>query len=67
MRAGEAAFSRRHFDEALKNYSNALELEPNNYTAVLFTANTYDKQNEWAKGAEWYERAMARNAFLSLD
>jgi len=58
MRAGEAAFSRRDFDEALRNYSNALKLEPNNYSAVLFTANTYDKQNEWAKGAEWYERAV---------
>jgi tetratricopeptide (TPR) repeat protein len=58
MRAGEAAFSRRDFDEALRNYSNALELEPNNYSAVLFTANTYDKQNAWVKGAEWYERAI---------
>jgi Tfp pilus assembly protein PilF len=58
MRAGEAAFSRRDFDAARKNYSNALDLEPNNYAAVLFTANTYDKQNEWVKGAEWYERAI---------
>jgi tetratricopeptide (TPR) repeat protein len=58
IRAGEAAFSRRDFDEALRNYSNALELEANNYSAVLFTANTYDKQNGWAKGAEWYERAI---------
>ena len=58
IRAGEAAFSRRDFDEALRNYSNALELEPTNYSAVLFTANTYDKQNGWAKGAEWYERAI---------
>jgi tetratricopeptide (TPR) repeat protein len=58
MRAGEAAFARRDFDEALKNYSSALKLEPNNYSAVLFTANTYDKQNEWTKGAEWYERAI---------
>jgi tetratricopeptide (TPR) repeat protein len=58
MRAGESAFSRRDFDEALKNYSNALELEPNNYAAVLFTANTYDKQNAWVKAAEWYGRAI---------
>jgi tetratricopeptide (TPR) repeat protein len=58
MRAGESAFSQRDFDEARKDYSNALELEPNNYSAVLFTANTYDKQNAWAKGAEWYERAI---------
>jgi tetratricopeptide (TPR) repeat protein len=58
MRAGEAAFSRRDFDEALKDYSRALELEPKNYTAALFIGNTYDKQNQFAKGAEWYERAI---------
>jgi tetratricopeptide (TPR) repeat protein len=58
MRAGEAAFSRRDFDQALRNYSRALELEPKNYTAALFIANTYDKQNQLGKGAEWYERAI---------
>ncbi|HEY6348661.1 MAG TPA: tetratricopeptide repeat protein [Candidatus Angelobacter sp.] len=58
MNAGEAAFARRDFDEALKNYARALQLEPANYSAALFTANTYDKQNEFAKAAEWYERAM---------
>ena len=58
MRAGEAAFSQRDFDEALKKYSKALALAPNNYSAVLFTANTYDKQNERTKGAQWYERAI---------
>ena len=58
MNAGEAAFARREFDEALKNYAKALELEPNNYTAVLFTANTYDKRKDFAKASEWYERAM---------
>jgi tetratricopeptide (TPR) repeat protein len=58
MRAGEAAFSRRDFDEALKNYEKALELEPKNYTAALFNANTYDKENQIGKGAEWYERAI---------
>lgn len=58
MRAGEAAFSRRDFDEALKDYSRALELEPRNYAAALFTGNTYDKQSDFGKGAEWYERAI---------
>ncbi len=37
MRAAEAAFSRRDFDEALKAYAKALELEPTNYSATLFT------------------------------
>lgn len=58
MRDGEAAFARRDFDEALKNYSRAMELEPKSYSAALFTGNTYDKRNEFAKGAEWYRRAI---------
>jgi len=58
MKAGEAAFARRDFDEALASYSKALEVEPTNYTAALFTANTYDKKEDFAKASEWYERAM---------
>lgn len=58
MEAGEAAFARRDFDEAIKNYSRALELDPKNYTAALFIGNTYDKQNHFAKATEWYERAI---------
>ncbi len=38
MNAGEAAFARRDFDDALKNYAKALKLEPANYAAALFTA-----------------------------
>jgi tetratricopeptide (TPR) repeat protein len=58
MQAGEAAFSRRDFDEALRNYSKALDLEPKNSSAALFTGNTYEKQNNFAKAAEWYQRAI---------
>jgi tetratricopeptide (TPR) repeat protein len=58
MRAGEAAFSRRDFDEALRDYSKVLDLEPTNYYAALFTGNTYDREDDFAKAGEWYERAM---------
>ena len=58
MNAGEAAFARRDFDEALTIYAKALELEPTNYSATLFTANTYDRKNDFARASEWYERAM---------
>src|SRR5580658_8013847 len=58
MNAGEAAFARRDFDEALTIYAKALELEPTNYSATLFTANTYDRKNDFARAGEWYERAM---------
>jgi tetratricopeptide (TPR) repeat protein len=58
MLAGEAAFARRDFDEALKDYAKALELEPANYSAALFIGNTYDRKNDLARASEWYERAM---------
>jgi tetratricopeptide (TPR) repeat protein len=58
LRAGDAAFSQRDFTEALKDYSKALELEPNNYTTALFIGNTYDKRDDFAKAAEWYQRTM---------
>jgi tetratricopeptide (TPR) repeat protein len=61
MRAGEAAFARRDFAEARKNYANALELESGNYTAALFMGNAYHKQGRFAEGAEWYERAIHIN------
>ncbi len=58
MRDGEAAFSRREFDAALTAYARALELEPTNYPAVLFTAHAYDRKNEVARATDWYERAI---------
>ena len=58
MHLGEAAFARRDFDEALNDYAKARELEPTNYSATLFTANTYDRKKDFAEAAEWYERAM---------
>ncbi len=61
MNAGEAAFARRDFDAALTAYAKALQLEPTNYSATLFTANSYDRENEFARASEWYERAMRLN------
>jgi tetratricopeptide (TPR) repeat protein len=61
MLVAESAFSRRDFDEALKDYEKALVLEPTNYSATLFTANTYDRKNDFAKAGEWYERAIKLN------
>jgi len=58
MEAGEAAFSRRDFDEAIKSYSKALELDSKNYMAALFIGNAYDRQKQFAQGAEWYEHAI---------
>jgi tetratricopeptide (TPR) repeat protein len=58
MQAGEAAFARRDFDEAIKNYSRALELEPKNYSALLFIGNSYDRKGDFANARDWYQRAI---------
>jgi tetratricopeptide (TPR) repeat protein len=58
MREGEAAFSRRQYDEARRNYARALDLEPANYSAALFIGNAYYRENEFGKSAQWYERAI---------
>lgn len=58
MKAAEAAFSRRDFDEAIKNYSKVLEYEPKNYSAVLFIGDTYFAEKEWGKAGEWYQKAI---------
>ena len=58
MRAGEAAFSRRDYEEAIKSYSRALELEPRNYAAVLFIGNSFFRKREYARADEWYEKAI---------
>jgi tetratricopeptide (TPR) repeat protein len=58
MRAGEAAFARRDFDEALRSYAAALELEPDNYTAALFAANAHDRKGDLAAAAQGYQHAI---------
>jgi tetratricopeptide (TPR) repeat protein len=58
LRAGEAAFGQRDFDDAIKDYGRALELQPENYDAALFLGNAYERKNEAAKARAWYERAI---------
>ena len=58
MKAAEAAFSRRDFDEAIRNYKKILEYDPKNYGAVLFIGDTYFTANDWAKAGEWYQKAI---------
>ena len=61
LQAGEAAFGRRDFDEAIKNYSRALELDPKNYASVLFIGDSYFALKNFPKALEWYDRAIALN------
>lgn len=57
MRAAEAAFAKRDFDEAIKNYSRVLDTEPKNYSAVLYIGDSYFAKGDFVNSAVWYERA----------
>jgi tetratricopeptide (TPR) repeat protein len=58
MKEGEAAFARGDFARALAAYAHALELDPRQYEAALFTGDVYFKQNQMEKAGEWFARAV---------
>jgi tetratricopeptide (TPR) repeat protein len=53
----EAAFAKKDYDEAIKDYTKALELDPKNYHAALFIGDTYFAAKDFGKAGDWYERA----------
>ncbi len=57
MKAGEAAFVRKDFDEAIKSYAHALELDPKSYAAALFVGDSYFAAGKFPQAGEWYDRA----------
>jgi len=57
MKAGEAAFAKRDFDDAIKNYSHALELDPKSYWAALFVGDSFFEEKEFPQAGAWYDRA----------
>ena len=61
MKTGEAAFARQDYDEAIKNYMHALELDPKNYYAALFVGDGYFSQKKFTEAGKWYDRAVQIN------
>jgi tetratricopeptide (TPR) repeat protein len=61
LKAGEAAFAKQDYDEAIRNYSRALELDPTSYHAALFVGDSYFEAKNLPKAAEWYDRAALMN------
>jgi tetratricopeptide (TPR) repeat protein len=61
IQAGESAFAKRDYDDAIKNYSRAFELDPKNYAAALFIGDSHFAKRDFPKAQEWYERAIQVN------
>jgi len=57
MQAGEAAFAKGDFEEAIKDYSRVLELEPTKYSAALFIGDSYFGEKNFLQAGQWYDRA----------
>jgi tetratricopeptide (TPR) repeat protein len=57
IKAGEAAFARTDYDEAIKNYKHALELDPKSYAAALFVGDSYFATKRFSQAGEWYDLA----------
>ena len=59
MHAGEAAFTRGEYDQAISDYERALKLDPKLYHAALFIGDMYFQKKLPDKAGEAYARAIA--------
>ena len=58
MERGESAFAKGEWDNAIKEYSHALELDPKMYLAAVNIGDTYYASKTWDKAGEWFDRAV---------
>ncbi len=54
----EAAFAKGDWDQAIKEYSRTLELDPKNYVAAVGIGDTYFSQKQMDKAGEWFATAV---------
>src|SRR5437016_5504299 len=58
MKRGEAAFAKGEWEEAIKEYSHALQLDPKLYLAAVNIGDTYFNQKQMDKAGEWFATAI---------
>lgn len=61
MHRGEAAFGQGKFDDALREYAVAYELDPTLYLAALDMGDVYFRLRQIDKSGEWFTRAIEIN------
>ncbi len=58
MNEAEALFSQGKLDDALKNYQDALKLDPKLYMAALFSGDVYKERGDFQQAEVWYQKAI---------
>ncbi|MBZ5506230.1 MAG: tetratricopeptide repeat protein [Acidobacteriia bacterium] len=58
MARGEAAFAKAEWDEAIKQYSRAFELDPRLYLAAVDIGDTYFRLKKMDAAGEWFAKAI---------
>ena len=58
MGRGETSFAKGDFDQAIEEYSRALEMDPKLYLAAVYVGDMYFRQNKMEQAGEWFARAV---------
>jgi len=59
MVEAEGFFAQGKLDEALKNYQQAIDLDPGLYYAALFSGDVYQDKGDFPQAETWYQKAIA--------
>ncbi len=58
FKAGDDFFKVQKYEDAIEQYSNAIDLKPEDYKAYVARAAAYERINRFAEAADDYERAL---------
>lgn len=61
MQQGESLYAQANYDEAIKMFQKALELDPTIYQAGLSGGDCYTAKKDWANAEIWYQKAIRIN------
>lgn len=56
---GEQSYAQGKFEEALDFYKKALEADPKNYFAALFSGDIFLQKSDFANAEIWYQKAIS--------
>ena len=57
MQTAEAHFAKGELDQAKAGYLQVLLLDPNNYSATLFTGDVFYKEKKYGSASQWFQKA----------